>query len=121
MPFLLVGALTLGAGLGVGLGLWDGPVTVNGAPASAAQPIRCTTSLTQGEANISCSSPSTITSADSFAGGHQDTVWFPSSTRISKGLTACVEASLRNDLRHSAGGNGISASLASCGVTNYKR
>jgi hypothetical protein len=36
-----------------------------------------------------------------------ENVWFPSTTRISKGSTRCREASLPNDLRHSAGDNGL--------------
>lgn len=121
VPFLLVGALTLGAGLGVGLGIHEGPTTVNGTTTKVAQAIRCTAQVTQGKTNISCSSPSTLISAHSFGGGSKDTVWFTSSTRISKGITACVEASLRNDLGHSEGGKGISASVASCEDTKAER
>jgi hypothetical protein len=114
VPFVLVAALTLGAWLGAGLGIAEGPTTVNGTRTKVAQPIRCTASVTQGKKNISCNSPSTFTPSHSFGGGSRDTVWFSSSTKISKGFTTCVEASLRNDLRHSVGGSGVSASLASC-------
>ena len=71
LPFVLVGALTLGAGLGVGLGVSEGPVTVNHTDAKTAQTLRCTTSVARGEADISCSSPSTTVSGDTFFGGEQ--------------------------------------------------
>jgi len=99
LPFVLVGALTLGAGLGVGLGVSEGPVTVNHTGAKTAQTLRCTTSVARGEADISCSSPSTTVSGDTFFGGEQETIWFRSTTSVSKGWAACMEAVLQSNLR----------------------
>jgi hypothetical protein len=62
IPYLLLGTLTLGAGLGAGLALAQGPVTRD--PGAAASPVvtvqegPCTVSTGRGEARVSCASSS---------------------------------------------------------------
>jgi hypothetical protein len=50
VPYLLLGILTLGAGLGVGLGLSEGPVTYSASPQSAGTPC----SASPNRAGLSC-------------------------------------------------------------------
>jgi hypothetical protein len=61
-PYLLLGTLTLGAGLGAGLGLSQGPITHDaGAAASAVVTITegpCTESTGRDEISVSCASSS---------------------------------------------------------------
>jgi hypothetical protein len=94
VPYVLMGTLTLGAGLGVGLNLSGGRLTVNSADVSDSQSIRCTTSVThlgRIRASVSCSSSKNKVSID---GGQSVTVFFQSVTSIPKGFAACLQATL---------------------------
>jgi hypothetical protein len=79
-PYLLLGLLTLGAGLGVGLGLSEGPVTYT-ATVSAWGP--CTTSSAQRGVNVQCS-----------ARGSTVWVYFRSKADIPTGFADCMANAL---------------------------
>jgi hypothetical protein len=74
-PYLLLGILTLGTGLAIGLGLSQGPATYN------AGSVRwtCSSSLTQGEATVSCDSAAARESA-----------WSPDVGSLPRDITACM-------------------------------
>jgi hypothetical protein len=95
VPYVLVGALTLGAGLAIGLSLSEGPLTVNDSGLTASQSIRCTSSVTNHETSMSCSSRPNVVSANGYFGGTSVTVWFPRAARVPKGFTACMQATLQ--------------------------
>jgi hypothetical protein len=94
VPYSLIGVLTIGAGLGVGLAFSEGPVTVNPANSSMSQALRCSTSVTHDGVSVSCNSPETEVSANSVEKGQSVTLWFRSAASIPKGFAACLGARL---------------------------
>jgi hypothetical protein len=95
VPYVLVGVLTLGAGLAIGLSLSEGPLTVNDAGLTVSQSIRCTASVTNHETTVSCTSHPNVVSANGHFGGTSVTLWFPRGARVPKGFTSCMQATLQ--------------------------
>jgi len=69
VPYLLLGALTFGAGLGVGLGLSEGPVTYNATATSSWAP--CATARTASGTTVTCGSVVSDVTPSSFTYGSQ--------------------------------------------------
>ena len=92
MPYLLLGILTLGTGLGVGLGLSEGPLTHTATMAPYWGP--CSTSRTQSGIDVSCSAPTIEVSAHSWRKGTSLTTWFSSSVRLPNSFAACMTKTL---------------------------
>ena len=99
VPYMLLGFLTLGAGLGVGLGLSEGTATYTPTVASSWDP--CSASSTTAGRQVSC----TLVGAKSYSSSM--TVWFEPSHSLPKGTAACLNAALDR-----AGPSGVSHDLA---------
>jgi hypothetical protein len=80
MPQVLVGLLTLGAGLAAGLALSSGPITY--VPGSALPVVvSCVTSTSHDRSRVECASPGSSTIA---------TFWFAASAKVPNGFDRCV-------------------------------
>ena len=97
VPYVLIGTLMLGAGLGVGLGLSEGPMTANYTKPTDSQLVQCVTSLIHNGASVSCSGRPSAGSTDKFAEGVTVAVWFRTVSSIPKGFAPCMEVALQSE------------------------
>lgn len=93
MPYVLLGILTLGTGLAVGLGLSEGPVTYNASVISPWAP--CTTARTGTATKVTCRSVVSDVTPSSFTWGSQGFAHFyESPPKMPKGFATCMTSAL---------------------------
>jgi hypothetical protein len=93
VPYALLGLLTLGAGVGVALGLSNGPVTYD-ASAAVLEWYPCTASTRADGAVVSCHSKPTAASSGTPGEGPSVGLFFSRGARLPENFTTCVTTSL---------------------------
>jgi hypothetical protein len=88
VPYVLLGVLTLGAGLGAGLGLSEGSTTDTATVASSS--LSCQSSPTHSGFQVSCNDAA----LDANGYSSSITLWFAPHHGFSRKLAACVSAAL---------------------------
>ena len=92
-PYLLLGILTLGTGLAIGLGLSKGPVTYTATSASSWAP--CTTARTGAVRKVTCGSVVAQVTPSSFTYGRQGTAsFFEPPPKMPKDFVTCMTSAL---------------------------
>jgi hypothetical protein len=93
VPYLLLGALTFGAGLGVGLGLSEGPVTNNATATSSWAP--CATARTASGTTVTCGTVVSDVTPSSFTYDRQGAAHFyESPPKMPRDFATCMTSAL---------------------------